>query len=398
MSEKKPILLLASAAALTLALHQGALAETTAEAPPAAAESAQSAPAVQGAEVPTTAEGTEAPPAPESAQAPPAEGTPTPPAEQPPAVAPAPPPPPAAATAARERMEQKHEEMMEQRKRRYEDLRSRAAEVGLKLPETPPWEQTSMAPPDMPAPPGMPEPPAMPALPEMPEPPAMPAPPDAATPMPEPPMRPAARRGRMTPEARDAMREQHYQAMRERAAQQGVELPETPPWKLMSEEERTARREMMRSLTPEQRDAMREQHWQEMRERAAEKGMELPETPPWKQAQERRRERRAQWESYRKIIKDMSEEQREAAAAVFGRPEAPPRQMPRRMPTQGPYGYDYGTPRGRPQQMPQSYGMPGYGGRGGPSMYEAGPQWWGTGEAAAPPGPPPPEAGYQRPW
>jgi hypothetical protein len=275
-------------------------------------------------------------------------------------------------------MEQKREEMMEQRKRRYEELRSRASEVGLQLPETPPWEQAELAPPDMPTPPDMPAPP------EMAQPPQVAIPAQA----PEAPGRSRLGRGGMTPEQRDAMREERYQAMRKRAAEQGVELPETPPWKLMSEEERAARREMMRSLTPEQREAMREQHWKELRERAAEKGMEMPETPPWKAAAERRKERQAKWEAYRKVIEEMSDEQREAAAAVFGRPEAPPRQMAPRAPMQAPYG----APGGAPYQMRNpNRMMPGYGVQGGPGP------WYG-GEEAVPQGPPPPRPGYHQPW
>ena len=47
--------------------------------------------------------------------------------------------------------------------------------------------------------------------------------------------------------------------------------------------------------------------------------MEMPETPPWKAAMERRQAMEAQWEAYRKLIDEMSDEQREAAKAVFGR-------------------------------------------------------------------------------
>jgi hypothetical protein len=239
-----------------------------------------------------------------------------------------------------------------------------------------------------------------------------------------------ARRG-MSAEDRETRREQHYQAMRERAKEMGIELPETPPWKLMSEEEREVRREVMRTLTPEQREQMREQHWAEMRERAKAQGMEMPETPPWKQAEQRRKEMREKWESYRQTVEQMSEEQREAAAAIFGRSATPP-QMPEQA-TQGPmpgYGGQGAMPQGpmpgyggqgpMPQgpmpsfggqgPMPQgpmpSYGgqgampqgpMPGYGRGTGPQGHQgSGQAPWGEQQPFQ--APPPPEGSYGQPW
>jgi hypothetical protein len=224
-------------------------------------------------------------------------------------------------------MEERHEAMMEKRRQRYQELRERAAEVGLELPETPPWEASGMTPP------------------------AMPAAPD----------RPAMARA-ASAEERDAMREARYEAMRARAAELGVELPEKPPWKLMSPEERQAHWEAMRNLTPEQRGAMREQHWAEMRERAAEKGIELPETPPWKLMQEKREEMRAKWDAYRETVEQMTDEQREAAAAVFGRrPATEGRGAAPQMPMQPGYGPGAGAMPAMPQQMPHPPVMPGYG-------------------------------------
>ncbi len=177
-------------------------------------------------------------------------------------------------TAGRERMEKRHAEMMKERGLRYDELRARAAEVGLELPETPPWEQAGMQPPEMPAPPEMPMPADMPHPPEMFAPMGMPTRPDMMAP--EGSEGRAATRGGKTPEERDAMREQRYQAMRERAEQRGMDMPEMPPWMLMSQEEREAHWEKMRNMTPEQRQAEREQHWQEMRARAQSPGNRVP--------------------------------------------------------------------------------------------------------------------------
>jgi hypothetical protein len=337
VKDKRPIVLLASTLTLALALPQGTLAQTEAgAAAPASAQAAEAttapAQAPTPAPAPSQAAGAEAA----------AEGEPgAQPAKQPeapvqPEAAAMPEPataPQSAPAAAGEKMEERHAEMMEERRKRYEDLRERAASVGLILPETPPWETSAMTPPEMP------KPPAMPAMPE----------------------RPGAGRA-PTPEERQAMREARYEAMRKRAAESGVELPETPPWKLMTPEEREARREMMRSMTPEQRAAMREAHWAEMRERAAEEGIELPDAPPWKMMQQQRDEMRAKWESYRALVEQMTEEEREAAAAVFGRGPAARRQpMPPQMPVQPGYGGDLGPMPAMPRQAPYPGMMPGQG-------------------------------------
>jgi len=194
----------------------------------------------------------------------------------------------------------------------------------------------------------------------------------------------------MTLEERDARRAQRYQVMRERAEQRGVELPETPPWKLMSNEERQAHWEEMRRMTPDERRAMREKHWQDMRARAQEQGVEMPETPPWKQAEQRRQETKARWDSYREVLDAMTPEQKEAVQAVFG-----PRQ--RRLSAQGMgHRMQPGTPMQAPfgqqdQNVPWGPGMPGYGyGAQGadPSTYDRGPAapWFG-GEQPMYPGP-----------
>jgi len=181
--------------------------------------------------------------------------------------------------ASRERAEQRRAEAMAERERRYQELRQRAAEVGLELPETPPWEQ------------------------EMPQPPQFPA---------------MTRRPPMASRDWQEQREERYSAIRERAAEMGIDMPETPPWQASTEEERRAHREFIRNLTPEQRMELRGLRWDQLRERAAERDIELPETAPWEKAKERFTERKKQWESYRETVDAMTEEQREAAAAIFG--------------------------------------------------------------------------------
>ncbi|EGV19260.1 hypothetical protein [Thiocapsa marina] len=212
---------------------------------------------------------------------------------------------------ARAKAEERRAAMMAEREKRYEELRARAAEIGLALPEMPPWESVD--------------------LPQMPEPPAMPE------------------RHGMSAEDMDAMREQ-----------------------------RRVMREQMRSMTPEERRAMRDAHWQQMRADAAERGVEMPETPPWAAAEERRKEMEERFEAYRKTVEAMSEEQIEAARALFGStPEMP--EMPRMPPHGGyepqGYGYGYGPQGGYPGGMPYpaerrgmgyppvmpDYGTPGYG-------------------------------------
>jgi hypothetical protein len=199
------------------------------------------------------------------------------------------------AEAARAKAEARRAEMDTERNKRYQELRERANEVGLELPETPPWESAQAG---------------MPQMPQMP-------------------------------------------------AQGG---PSAEQWQLMRQQ-REAMREKMQSLTPEERKAMREAHWQEMRERAAERGIEMPETPPWEEAEKRYQEARAQFEQYRKTVEEMSEEQIEAARAIFGRAGAPS---------------DAGQAMPQPQmpqmqQMPQGYGYGPQGGYPGHTPYQGGP-------------------------
>ena len=199
-----------------------------------------------------------------------------------------------------------------------------------------------------------------------------------------------------------AARAKRYEELRQRAAEVGVELPETPPWEQggmppgMLEgmgpggmgmppgmPEGMGQEGMgMPQMTQEEIQAMREKRWEAMRARAAEQGMELPETPPWEAAQERRKEMLERYEQYRATIEAMTDEQKEAIAALFGS-------------ARGPMGGRSGMPcpqyRGYPNRGWSGYGMgpdmrPGMG--PGMMMPEMPPQP----EGAAPPAPTAPEA------
>jgi hypothetical protein len=249
-----------SAATLALVISQGVVAETQAPAASPEAAPPASEPAAASTEAPA------APQAPE--QAAPSEN------------------------------DERRAAMMAEREKRYEELRARAAEIGLALPETSPWESAESS---MPSPPAMPE-----------------------------------RRG-MSPEDMEAMREQ-----------------------------RRAMREQMMSMTPEERRAMRDAHWQQMRADAAERGIEMPETPPWAAAEQRRKEMEEKFEQYRKTVEAMSEEQIEAARALFGGPPPMP-EFPSMPPHMPPQGYGYGPQGGYPGGMPYQ-GGPGGMGMGQPPM------------------------------
>lgn len=197
--------------------------------------------------------------------------------------------------AGRARIEQRRAEAMAERERRYEELRAQAAEVGIDLPEAPPWAQA------------MPQPPEMPAFPELPG-------------LTEP-----------APISRadwNKQREERWAALRERATEKGIELPERPLWQLTSPEERQTHVETMRKLTPEQRRTLHALRWEMMREQAAERGMELPESPPWERMMKEREAMQERWKGYRETVEAMTPEQREAAAAVYGTPFGPDRDAP----------------------------------------------------------------------
>jgi hypothetical protein len=197
---------------------------------------------------------------------------------------------------------------------------------------------------------------------------------------------PAPAEAAQTDERRAAMmaeRVKRYEELRASAAAIGLSLPETPPWESAApsmpkppamperrgmspedieamREQRRAMREQMQSMTPEERRAMRDAHWQQMRADAAERGIEMPETPPWAEAEQRRKAMEEQFEQYRKTVEAMSKEQIEAARALFGGP--PPMPELQGMP---PRGYGYGPQGGYPGPMPYQ-GEPG--GMGHPPM------------------------------
>jgi hypothetical protein len=192
-----------------------------------------------------------------------------------------------------------------------------------------------------------------------------------------------------------AERNKRYGELRARAAEVGLDLPETPPWESVQppmppagapmeadreaiRKDREAMREKLKSMTPEERRAMREAHWKEQRERAAERGIELPESPPWAEAEARYKAAQERLEQYRKLVDEMTDEQREAARALLGRGQPPAMQPPMGMPEPG--GPQMGMPQmgmpemggprmGMPQMGGPQMGMPEMGGpEGGPRM------------------------------
>jgi len=116
-------------------------------------------------------------------------------------------------------------------------------------------------------------------------------------------------------EQHQALRNQRYQELRQQAAEVGLDLPETPPWEEVArppaphwmggDEGRRAPRESRMQMTPEEREAQRTQRYQEIRERAKQRGVELPETPPWK-------ERAEDMQKTMDVIAGMTPEQRAA--------------------------------------------------------------------------------------
>ena len=118
-------------------------------------------------------------------------------------------------------------------------------------------------------------------------------------------------------------RDEQYQALRQRAEEAGVMLPERPPWRSAqmetfrpSMEERMAHRQKMMSMSPEERDAYRQERYQEMRGRAQEMGVEMPEMPPW---QARRQAMEDEWAKHQEVIKGMTDEERAACHAMHRR-------------------------------------------------------------------------------
>ena len=196
-------------------------------------------------------------------------------------------------------------------------------------------------------------------------------------------------------ERRAAMQEERkkrYAELRASAAEMGVEMPETPPWEAampampetaphgMWQEDDAARRQWreemqarMRTMTPEERLAMRNERWKKMRADAAERGIEMPETPPWEEAEKQRQEMAKRFDEYRKTVDAMTDEQREAARALFGRP--PARMAPPMPCHDGDQGHEpWGYPR-EPWGMTHPRMMPDQDAPG----YDQGPPPWATG-------------------
>ncbi|MDJ0805763.1 MAG: hypothetical protein QNJ78_02930 [Gammaproteobacteria bacterium] len=126
---------------------------------------------------------------------------------------------------------------------------------------------------------------------------------------------------RRSMEERWKEREKRYEELKSRAEEAGVMLPERPPWhdrEVMTQphpemQKRMEHRQKMLSMTPEEREAYRMERYQEMRDRASEIGMEMPETPPWKDRQARRDE---EWAKHQEVIKGMTDEERAACHAM----------------------------------------------------------------------------------
>jgi hypothetical protein len=121
--------------------------------------------------------------------------------------------------------------------------------------------------------------------------------------------------------------------------------------------ERMQRHQAMMNLTPEERMAAREAHYQEMRERAKERGIELPETPPW---QARQSAREDEWAKHQAVIDGMTDEERTACHAMHRRHMGMMnRERPQRAQMQGPGmgrgmmgpGYGYGPGPYAPQSF-----------------------------------------------
>ncbi len=163
-------------------------------------------------------------------------------------------------------------------------------------------------------------------------------------------------------------REARYEELKQRAKEAGVMLPDEPPWKsagmgrMPDMSERMQRHQAMMEMTPEERLAAREAHYQEMRERAKERGIEMPETPPWEARQAALDE---EWAKHQKVIDGMSDEERAACHAMHRRhmgmmqrerPQRPSMQSPGM--GRGMMGPGYGPGYAPGPQAPQSFWDP----------------------------------------
>lgn len=129
---------------------------------------------------------------------------------------------------------------------------------------------------------------------------------------------------RMSMEERQKEREKRYEELKKRAEDAGVMLPESPPWRdreamIQAHPEMQKRMEhmqKMQAMTAEERDAYRKERYQEIQERSKEIGLEMPETPPWER---RQTEMQEEWLKHQEVIKGMSDEERAACHAMHRR-------------------------------------------------------------------------------
>jgi hypothetical protein len=134
-------------------------------------------------------------------------------------------------------------------------------------------------------------------------------------------------------------RDARYEELKKRAEEVGVMLPDEPPWKsagkgAMPRGAYRLRHQEMMSMTPEERMAAREAYYQEMQARASERGAEKPEPVPWAA---RRSAMQQEWAKQQAVIDGMTEEERAACHAMHRRHWGMMRQeMLRRTPMQGP--------------------------------------------------------------
>ncbi|MCG7932545.1 MAG: hypothetical protein N0C88_16925 [Candidatus Thiodiazotropha lotti] len=118
-------------------------------------------------------------------------------------------------------------------------------------------------------------------------------------------------------------RETRYQELRNRAEEAGVMLPAHPPWRMSqmeanrpSMDERRQHHEKMMNMSPEERDAYRQERYQKMREQAKQQGIEMSETPPWVA---RKKAMEEEWAKHQAVIEGMTDEERAACHAMHRR-------------------------------------------------------------------------------
>jgi hypothetical protein len=143
-------------------------------------------------------------------------------------------------------------------------------------------------------------------------------------------------------------REQRYQVLRKRAEEAGVMLPAHPSWLSAQKEAfrptmqaRRAHHQKMMAMSPEERDAYRQERYQEMREKAQKQGVEIPETPAWAAPRQAMEE---EWARHQEVIEKMTPEERAACHAMHRRHMG--------------YGVGYGHGCGGAGNCPGPYGNP----------------------------------------